>query len=504
MKGHKSLLQEWCGPLVGVPALAGGAAEDRLKPVLQPGPSVLPEPGAHNASWRTLALTLLAAGLVGLAARAQEDQRAEPEDLSGWEFFLPVQLPDKPAKYADFVVPPAAFGRSQAANLADLRLIDAQGRAVPYALRVRRPHDEQELLPARAFDRISRPDRSASISLDLGEKPPEHNQIEVDVPGWGYGRPLRLEGSADGKEWGRLLDDVYLVRLEIAGRQVVQRRFTYPPSRLRYLRVTVQPDRVLKDDKPAIDAVRVFHAVAVPGEELLVTGTLQPREPVRVGKDPGSAWRIDLGEEGVPCEKLILEIAEESYSRPFTLEQLPPDQPPVVVAAGELRHRPGQPPGPLTIVLYGEIRTRWLRLTVADYRNPPLTLQRVTAAAPARQVVFGPAAGAGPFRLYTGNPRAQAPNYDFAASLPARLDPAPTRCELGPPEPNPDYRPVPKPWTERWRYLVDAVLACAGLLLAGVLTMLARSAIRRHDALPPGPAAPGAEEGRRRRKELEP
>jgi hypothetical protein len=361
---------------------------------------------------------------------------------------------------------------------------------VPYALRVREARDEQRRLQAKEYDQVANPGGSASVSLDLGEPVPEHNQVEVALSGRGYGRPLRLEGSADGKSWSKLLDGVYVVQMEIAGRMVDQRRFTYPPSRLRHLRVQVRPDRVLENDRPVITAVGVFHSVHVPGEDVTLAADVQPREPVRGAGAPGSAWRIDLGEENVPCRKLTLEVSDDDFSRPYFLERLPsPDPtraayeqpPPEVVASGELRRQNGQPAA-LEIDLSREVQTRWLRLTVTDNRNPPLNLAGARATAAAREAVFAPPAGGGPLRLYFGNPRAQEPRYDFAAGLPARLDPPPARAELGPVEVNPDYRPPPKPWTERWPYLVDAVLAGASAVLVGILLVLARSAIRRHDA----------------------
>jgi hypothetical protein len=84
-------------------------------------------------------------------------------------------------------------------GLGDLRLVDADGKTVPYALRIRTPHNDQQPLSQRTFDRVVNADRSVSISVDLGEAPPQHNEIAVTLGDNGYGRPLRLEGSADGK-----------------------------------------------------------------------------------------------------------------------------------------------------------------------------------------------------------------------------------------------------------------------------------------------------------------
>jgi hypothetical protein len=115
---------------------------------------------------------------------------------------------------------------------------------------------------------------------------------------------------------------------------------------------------------------------------------------------------------------------------------------------------------------------------------------RARYAAPARQVVFpADAVAARPLRLYFGNPAAEAPRYDFAASLPPNLRPPPARAQLGDVNRNPNYTPPPRPWTERFQWLVDLVLVLAGLVLLAILAALAREALRRQGAAPPAPDA---------------
>jgi hypothetical protein len=92
---------------------------------------------------------------------------------------------------------------------------------------------------------------------------------------------------------------------------------------------------------------------------------------------------------------------------------------------------------------------------------------------------------AAPLQLYFGNPAADTADYDFARLLPATLAPPPVRVpsESAGVQDNPIYRPTPKPWTERWPWLVYVVLGIASLVLLGILTLLGRQAIARHDAV---------------------
>ena len=138
-----------------------------------------------------------------------------------------------------------------------------------------------------------------------------------------------------------------------------------------------------------------------------------------------------------------------------------------------------------------------LRLVVTDYRNPPLELRAATVRAAAREVVFAaPARAVSGLRLYYGNPKAEPPGYDFARNLPATLVPSPARLSLGSRSENPDYRPEPKPFTERWPWVIYVILGAICLALGVLIISLARTAIRLHDEQPA--AAPAGQPARPR------
>jgi hypothetical protein len=408
--------------------------------------------------------------------------RAAPESLSAWEWYAEAPLPaaDKPARWADFTLTSAVFDKARP-DLADLRLYDAGGRTVPYALRVRRARDEQQPLFAREFNRATNPDRSVELRLDLGERPPEHNGVEVVTRGEDFRRRLEVEGSDDGKSWSKLLDKAYLVHFRVGDKTVDIHQAAYPPSRFRYLRLRVFPDRGLADDAPAVASASVLHKVQVVGEVRIAQANLGPRQADPGDGGPGSIWPIDFGGDAVPVERLTFDVADKEFVRPFRLEAVDADGLRTFLASGEWQRTLGDEQ-PLEIT-FREVPARRLRLVVTDFRNHPLDIRSVTYSAPARQVVFEPKPElAHPLRLYFGNPKAGAPHYDFAATLPATLNPAPERGSLGDLTRNPDYRPPLKPWTERWPWLVYLVLGPAAVVLLAILGALGREAVRRHDA----------------------
>lgn len=422
-----------------------------------------------------------------LAGSAAPADGAAPR---AWKYEQAVPVPPgAAARLDDFVLSPAVFDGARL-DLGDLRLLDGSGREVPYDLRVRRPDFRDEAVPAAEFNRAAGPGGSAELALDLGPNAPEHNEVEVVLPGLDYRRQALLEGGADGKDW-RTLAEKNLIRFRVGDKEIDDRRIGYPPSRFRYLRVRVDPDPAVDKHGAKVEAVRVHRRVEVPGESVTRPGRLGPREPVRAADGPASAWFIDLGGENVPCDRIECAVGDPDFVRNYTVEAGgPPDSemPFRPVGSGVWRRRAGEARAPV-VAEFGEVLAARLRLVVTDYSNPPLALRAVNYRAPAREVVFAPPAGpAGALRLYYGNPKAEPPRYDFARNLPARLEPPPTRLTPGPRRENPAYRPEPKPLTERWPWLIYVVLGGVSLALALLIADLARAAIAVHDAPPVGEA----------------
>jgi hypothetical protein len=429
---------------------------------------------------RLVLLTAAAAALSARAAPAADASSEAAESLSGWQWFHEVRLPAAPATpQVDFLLTPSVFDQART-DLGDLRLYDAGGREVPFALRVRRERDERQALKQQTFNPQTTSGRTAELSVDLGENPVEYQEIDVLTAGRDFRRRVQLEGSADGKQWGALATG-WLVNYLVDRQLIDIHRLTIAPTRFRYLHVEVTPDASQKGDSPHITSVAVYRRVRTPGEDVTQAAALGAREPVPTPDGPGTAWTIDLGGAAVPCQLLRLEIEEHDFVRPFVLEQVEEPNVHVDVAHGELRRPGGTRRGPVEIRCDQELQTRFLRLVVTDNRNPPLNISGVRYTAPAREVVFAPNGLAGPLRFYVGNPEAEAPRYDFEKNLPAVLVPAPVRVEIGPQTANPTYLPEPEPFTERWPWLPYAVLTTASLVLLGMLLSLARAAVRRHD-----------------------
>ena len=449
-------------------------------------------------------------------AAAVVDNVAGPD--SRWPFYQEIALPTESASepYFDFIVPPAVFDQARTSDfgdsgteLADLRLLDADGQVVPYALRVRTPVNTTDTVATSEFNRTTTTDGASELTLDLGTSPPFHNEMEVSLGGQDYRRRAILEGSDDATAWQKITER-NLVWFKEGDREFDGRKFTYAPSRFRYLRLRVYPDPVVDKDPVSINSIAVKHQVTVPAELVTLPATLERREPTRANGAPASAWIIDLGANHMPVQRINVDVPDADFNREYVLQAGgPPEsgQGFQWAASGTWTRAIGDPPKPLVAETtgyiaprydyqpqsyastpttseqpYSEIHARRLRLEVVDHSNPPLTIKGVTFTAAARQVVFANTPGLkGPLRLYYGNSLAEPPHYDLQGTLPARLDPAPRRLTLAERQANDNFQPEPQPFTERWPWTIYVALGAVSVVLAAVVLSLSRTAIARAD-----------------------
>jgi hypothetical protein len=436
---------------------------------------------------------ILAMAVALLTIPAPADGETPRHDSAGvrsaWRYVQEIPLSrQRTGGLVDFVLPVAVFDGARA-DLGDLRLDDPAGKEVPYALRIRRTESRDEAIPAREFNRSKGPEGASEITLDLGETPGEHNAVEVQMPGANYRRHAMLEAGDDGTRW-REMATKNLVHWSASHQALDDRQLSYPVSRFRYLRVRIERDPVVDQQPVEIAAVTVRRSVAMPGESLDIAARIGPREAVRADDGPGSAWSIELGGDGVPCERLTIDVAATNveFVRNYVIEAGGPagdaDEPFRPVGRGLWRRRAGEKPVPLHAD-FSEVTASRLRLIVTDYHNPPLELRSASARMAAREVVLAdPGPGATALALFYGNPRAELPRYDFARNLAATLDPPPARLTLAERRENPGYQPEPLPLTERWPWLIHVILGAISFGLGLIIVSLARTAVRLHDARP--------------------
>jgi hypothetical protein len=277
---------------------------------------------------------LLALALAPCPAAAQE----RPAD---YRYSAPLQV-DGAGSHYRFALPPAAYRGTQRADLGDLRVFNAAGEPVPYALadrdakRAAPPVQAVNMFPLhgdqangleRATVRVERNGGGSVINISVAGAPSGHRRVllgyildaaELKSPQqalllhWktsqGFSGQARVEGSDDLKHWRTLSAGAPLLHLEHGGARLERRRVELGGAHARYLRLSFSGvpsdfaltgvELELRPDKP--QPAREWLSLAAaqgkePGELLFDTAGHFPVERVRLHlPQPNTVVRVQL------------------------------------------------------------------------------------------------------------------------------------------------------------------------------------------------------------------
>jgi hypothetical protein len=362
-----------------------------------------------------------------------------------------------PDKQSYVVIDSEVWGRSRS-NLADIRLYDGATQ-VPYILEEQKP-------------RTATVEQSAAI-LNLGTVG-DHTELDLDVAS---AQPYdRLRFQIDAKDFvatavlfGRdslnqksrtqlgpstLYD---FSREKLGSNLVVQ----LPTSSFRYLHVQFTPG--LRPEQ--IKSAAVFDVQEKRANWTKVGNCRQPQQLAR-----NTAVNCLLP-PGVPLDRIQFEVAPDQVNFRRNVSVSTGD---FQIANGDISRVRVNRGGTqiLSEQMFVEVPTptdkRDFVVTITNGDDPPLRVANVQPLALERRVYFDPV-GKTSLKLYYGDPKLEAPLYDYAKFF--QEDPTAVQAQLGPGMHNAEYtgRPDERPWSERHK----SVLWAAMLLAVAVLAILA-------------------------------
>ncbi len=357
-------------------------------------------------------------------------------------------------------------------DLADLRVVDDRGGAVPYVLDRGVAEGGQRAIP-RIVDRGFRRGTSEVATLDFGLRLWKR-EVTLDLSGDNFRRRVVVEGSDDAQHWETLTDGAYV--FAVPGAPAARYPTVgFPENEQRYLRVTVHRG---EGDPDRID---------IRGAEARTSGRREapsvPLTPV-LGREEDPKRHetllvLDLAARNRPFRSIALDVADPHFMRGIVVEaRLDPPAPKL----GEI----AQPfawttVGEGCVYRYDEGgrriesqrldvggRESVIRLRVRNRDDRPLDIRGVAITGPVERVLFEAVEGRR-YRLTYGSPELGPPSYDLArtigdleawsaSALAASLGPVERRAQAS-----------ARPWTERHPGLLWSGLFAAVAIL-GMIT----------------------------------
>ena len=380
---------------------------------------------------------------------------------SAWARVTPVAAaPARRQRYVrvrlPFAVAPADDG-----SYPDLRVVDAQGNELPYAL-----DPAREASAERALDVIDLgfvPHRWTQAVLDLGTGGGLVEAVTLDVgerANQTFFQQVAIDASDDRATWRIVRGYAIVYRVAQDGGRG-STTLTFPPTRSRWLRV-----RIL-DPHAAFPIAGAHGASTPPREPPLAT------LPVARGEAADRAARTQTWTfaAATPMRATAVVFAPGSayYERRVRVEASIDAKDWASAGDGTIS-RYAEGGAQLTIAL-NETTARFVRVVVENGNDAPVRGLAPRLLGRAHDIVFEPRAE--PYRLLSGNPGASAPRYDLGARLAHetwRADLARADTTVA----NAGYRDE-RPVGERFPWLISGAL----LVVAVGLGALAIRTVRR-------------------------
>lgn len=364
-----------------------------------------------------------------------------------------------PQRQNYFVVDREVWDRSRP-DLADLRLYDGENQ-VPFVLKEKRGGTATEEQSAKVLN-LGKANGGTQFDVDM-EGMPEYDRLRLQLTAQNFVAMARIEGKNDLKDQHGVrlgVGTLYDFTRENLGANAVLKipAATWPYLHIE-IRSGVQPDQVkgvfvsnLREEKAAwTDA----------GSCQVATASAHNQTVVSCQSDAA-----------MPVDRIVFQIAPElvNFRRTVTVEDAGGNE----LARGSITRVRMSRNGQAVVseelsVDVPEVRSKQIKVTVENADNSPLAIQSTQMLSIERRVYFD-AQGKSALKLYFGDPKLGAASYDYATFFHEDADVA--RAELGRDQANPAYtgRPDDRPWSEKHKAVLWAVmiLAVAALALVAI------------------------------------
>lgn len=350
-------------------------------------------------------------------------------------------------------------------DLSDLRVVNDHGEEVPYVVRSEGGSAKIVTYNPKIINLSSIPGAYTTFEIDFGSDSIVHNSIEILTNSINFRRKVEVSGSDDGMHWQILNSGqvIYDYTLEFKAKNTT---VSYPESTFRRLKVKIFDE----GDTP----LSIQGAIAQKTEERAAQTVFYSPQFSVAQENNVTKVLIDLGQRGLETNAITLEIHDENFERYAQIygsddaKTWTPVGNDIVYSykTTKLETKKSQ-------VRYLNTIRRYLLLKINNYDNKPLQITNVQAQGTARSILFLEAGGAS-YRLYYGAVSARPPIYDLGSVIQRFDESEIASFPLSVQKENPQYKapitppPPPVPFSERFPWLLPAVLTITVLILLAI------------------------------------
>jgi hypothetical protein len=408
---------------------------------------------------RRAAFTFFAASILATLVAGAADL---PDHWRAWRYSRPVlqdssQDASQAGNPAELRLPWDVFAHCNA-SCADLRLVDTQGREIPYELRTDRATTNSEAHEARLLENSFAAGKYTQVVGDVGRDAPFYDRVRVETNRADFIVWVEVALSDDAKTWRIVEARAPIARFRKRSVDGIQ---TIPFRGLnsRYIRV------------------RIFEAE----QQFTVTGLTVLREeshPALLAEVPAAfqiansddtsetAWITNFASSHIPVSRLKFSTDTDQFYRAVRVSASEDGKLWSYRGSGMIyRYMQGAATRESLAIDFPEWPENHLfRVEVINGNDQPLRNAKLSLLAIPRTLVFKAQANTS-YRLLYGNDRAGSPHYDLGRYLEAGpAKPVDLAFSLGAEEATPNYQD-PRPFSERHPSVLWIALGIAIVLI---------------------------------------
>ena len=403
-------------------------------------------------------------------------------NLQKWEFYKNIKTEGRKgfvAFYVDKEIYDASIN-----NLLDLRII-SNSEEIPYLISTDKGEKGDKEISLSIAENYIEHDKQNAIVLKLN-KIKQHNKLLLDIENENFARRVQIEGSNNKQNWHLLTREGYIYSFKSADRTTIRykqlsnqredilfnytlhnkislqkKEVEYPKNNYTYLKITIP--FTIYEDPLRIRGAKVFYHYFLPADKQKYEAKI-----TKVGIDKErkvSEFIADFEVQNIHFYQLSLFPSTKNYYREVKIE-------------GSNNLKDWDFLGTRAIFDYNlenfkqrksELKFssrgyRYLKISVFNYDNQPIGLNKCFGYALRKKVIFKAEKGK-KYALFYGNKRANKPIYDLGKILKhITLRNIPI-INVGKQIKNKKFIPHKKPWTENPHLLWAAMAISIAILL---------------------------------------
>ncbi len=413
---------------------------------------------------------------IGISAISASTAHAAFDPVN-WQYSRSINIPTSSSFVKALLPTDISWTSNRGNGFGDIRIIDGQGNEVPYLLSVDQVTSNPVISPS-IMSLTTTSDGSTRFIADMNRGGQVYGSIDINTGNTptNYRRQVSVYASdtllpIDDIRWSKITSDGFIFKVSDPSTGYISSKNTvdFPVNTSRYFKVVIGSG---PEGAVSVSSLNVYSDIQVSNK------TTSIELPAIVNNDINKKTTditIDLGAIGRLSNGVDIKVADidKNYTRRVVVETSDDATSWRSVGGGSIsRVSTSIFSGASNSLSYEQTRSRYIRLSIVNDDNPPLTVTNgVTVKMPILSLVFQPKQGSSN-TLYYGNASVDRPQYDINL-LSSYIDQANIPlASFGNETLNPKYvapaGPV-VPFTEKYKILFNVTLVILVIILcAGI------------------------------------